>query len=111
MQGSSTPVFVDANVHFSRTKRDWIALLCTVPKPPLFRVHWTEDVLAELIGSLREKHPTWTGSLLTAVHDRFVDTYDGYRIDDFIVDTSYRATIRRTPISMPRLSPAAPATW
>lgn len=90
MQGTSTPVFVDANVHFSRTRRDWMALLCTSPDPPLFRVHWTEDVLAEVIGSLREKHPRWSGGRLTRIHDRFVETYAGYRVDDFTVDSSYQ---------------------
>lgn len=54
MQGIATSVFVDANVHFSRTRRDWIGLLSTTPDDPPFHVYWTEDIVAEVIRNLRK---------------------------------------------------------
>ncbi|MBO3089433.1 hypothetical protein [Cellulomonas dongxiuzhuiae] len=43
---------------FSRTLRDWLGMLYTVPESPPFVVHWTEDALAELIYHLRKKNPS-----------------------------------------------------
>ena len=66
MQGTGPfTVFVDANVWFSRTLRDWIGMLYTTPDTPSFVVHWSEDVLAELIHHLRKRHPTWPGGRVT----------------------------------------------
>jgi len=38
-------VFVDANVRYSRTLRDWLGMLYTTPDTPPFVVHWSEDFL------------------------------------------------------------------
>lgn len=42
----STRVLVDANVLYSRTLRDWLALLY-LESDSFFSVYWTEDILAE----------------------------------------------------------------
>ncbi len=49
-------VLVDANVWYSRTLRDWIGMLYTTPDAPPFLVHWTEDIMAELLYHLRKEH-------------------------------------------------------
>lgn len=82
-------VFVDANVWYSRTLRDWIGLLYTTPEDAPFVVHWTEDVLAELIYHLRREHPDWDGSRITTIRDRLAGTFEAGRVEDFTVDGSY----------------------
>ncbi len=82
-------VFVDANVWFSRTLRDWIGLLYVTPDTAPFSVYWTEDVLAELLANLREKYPDWPGSKTTKLRDLLAQTFELGRVDDFVVDGSY----------------------
>lgn len=79
-------VFVDANVLYSRTLRDWLGLLYTVPETPPFQVYWTEDVLAEVIVHLRRGHPAWSGGRLTAIRDRIASTFEVGRVADFVID-------------------------
>lgn len=50
-------IFVDSNVWYSRTLRDWLGMLYVTPEAPPFHVRWTEDVLAELLYHLRKQHP------------------------------------------------------
>lgn len=83
-------VFVDANVWFSRTLRDWFGMLYTVPETPPFVVHWTEDVLAELIYHLRRRRPDWSGAHVTRIRDLLAGTFEVGRVDDFTVDETYR---------------------
>lgn len=82
-------VFVDANIWYSRTLRDWFGMLYTTPDSPPFVVHWTEDVLAELIFHLRKEHPDWSGARITTIRDRMAGTFEAGRVDDFTVDKSY----------------------
>lgn len=83
-------VFVDANVWYSRTRRDWLGMLYTVPHSPPFQVHWTEDVLAEVLHSLRKAHPDWEGGRLTGIRDKLAGTFEVGRVADFSVDGTYR---------------------
>lgn len=83
-------IFVDANVWFSRTIRDWIGMLYTLPDLPPFHVRWTEDVLAEVIYHLRKKHPQWTGKRITDIRDRLARTFEVGRVDDFVVPDDFR---------------------
>lgn len=82
-------VFVDANVWYSRTLRDWLGMLYIAPEDPPFVVHWTEDVLAELLHHLRREHPEWDGGRITAIRDRLAGTFETGRVDDFVVDEGY----------------------
>lgn len=52
-------VFVDANVLYSRTLRDWLFLMALETSPPPYGVYWSEDVLAEVVHNLRKSHPDW----------------------------------------------------
>ncbi|WP_024286079.1 hypothetical protein [Cellulomonas sp. KRMCY2] len=91
MQGAGPyAVFVDADVWFSRTLRNWFGMLCTTPESPLFVVHWTEDVLAELIHHLRKTHPDWPGSRITDLRDRLSGTFEAGRVEEFTIDATYR---------------------
>lgn len=93
MQGAgATTVFVDANVWFSRTLRDWIGLLYITPDEPAFVVHWTEDVLAELIYHLRKKHPAWPGERITGIRDQLAGTFEAGRVDSFEIGNTYRGS-------------------
>ncbi|WP_046529471.1 PIN domain-containing protein [Cellulomonas sp. FA1] len=90
MQGiGTTTVFVDANVWFSRTLRDWLGMLYTTPDDPPFVACWTEDVLAELIYHLRRAHPRWDGARITRIRDLLADTFEAGRVDDFTIDAGY----------------------
>lgn len=84
-----TKVFVDANVLYSRTLRDWLALLHLRSPGDVYAVYWTEDVLAETIYRLRRKHPDWDGAKITSVRDLIVRTFEGGRVDDFKIDGSF----------------------
>ena len=53
-----TRVLIDANVLYSRTLRDWILLLEIESEARMFKVHWTEDILAEVLYRTRRKSPT-----------------------------------------------------
>lgn len=83
-------VFVDANVWFSRTLRDWIGMLYTTPDMAPFSVCWTEDVLAEVLYHLRRKHPDWEGRRIASVRDLIAGTFEVGRIDDFWIGDDYK---------------------
>lgn len=81
-------VLVDANVLYSRTLRDWLFLLRNHANGDLYTVHTTEDILAEVIYSIRRNNPDAPGSLTSRVRDRIVDSLDTI-VKDFVVDGSY----------------------
>jgi len=82
-------VFVDANVWYSRTLRDWLGMLYTTPENAPFVVYWTEDVLAELLYHLRREHADWDGRRITTIRDRLAGTFEAGRVEDFVVDGTY----------------------
>lgn len=91
MQGvGAYSVFVDANVWYSRTLRDWFGMLYVTPDEPLFVVHGSEDVLAEVIRNLRKQHPTWAGSRISTIRDQLAGTFEAGRVIDFVVDGTYK---------------------
>lgn len=81
-------VLVDANVLFSRTLRDWLALLY-LQSDAFFSVYWTEDILAETIYRLRRQNPEWSGAQITAIRDRIAGTFEGGRVEDFTPDGTF----------------------
>jgi predicted nucleic acid-binding protein len=83
-------VFVDSNVLYSRTLRDWLALLSLAGTPPPFTVFWSEDVLAEVMYHLRRNHPDWGGGMVTRVRDLIANTFEGGRVSDYVIDESYQ---------------------
>lgn len=86
-------IFVDSDVWYSRTLRDWIGLLATNDAPPsTIRVFWTEDVLAATMYHLRANNPTWDGAKVSAIRDHFVEAFRDGRVADYTVDGSYQGT-------------------
>ncbi|XVX20406.1 PIN domain-containing protein [Actinomycetota bacterium] len=82
-------VFVDANVLYSQTLRDWLALLMLESSTPPYRVYWTEDVMAEVIYHLRKDHPTWDGGKISRIRDRITGTFEGGRVEDFVITQGF----------------------
>ncbi|KOX12960.1 hypothetical protein ADK67_45040 [Saccharothrix sp. NRRL B-16348] len=74
---------------YSRTLRDWLALLQLSSSGEVYTVYWTEDVLAETIYRLRRNHPEWNGAKITSIRDRIAGTFEGGRVEDFSVDDSF----------------------
>ncbi len=85
-------VFVDANVWFSRTLRDWIGMLYVTPAVAPFEVRWTEDVFAEVLYRLRRAHPDWDGGRITRIRDLLTEVFEVGRVDDFQVTGEYEGT-------------------
>ncbi|GLW91587.1 hypothetical protein Aglo03_24030 [Actinokineospora globicatena] len=83
-------VFVDANVLYSRTLRDWLALGQSLSPGEVYRVYWTEDVLAETLYHLRRDHPDWDGAKIAKLRDRLAAVFADGRVEDFVVDDSYQ---------------------
>jgi predicted nucleic acid-binding protein len=77
-------VFLDANVLFSRTLRDWICMLALDSEQTAYQVRWSEDVLAEWIYRMRRRHPDLTDHALGSVRRRLEESFPdamvtGYR--------------------------------
>ena len=96
MGGHRRPrIFIDADVIFSKTLRDWVGLLytCEFAQEPPFDVHWSDDVLAEAINSLRNKHPEWSGGQIAHVREVVSRTFEVGRVREFDVAASgFRGT-------------------
>lgn len=72
----SLRVFVDANVFYSRTTRDWLLLLRLEAGSGLFQLHTTWDVITEVGARLRDDKPTAPGSLISDVVGKIQGTMD-----------------------------------
>jgi predicted nucleic acid-binding protein len=68
-------VFVDANVLYSRTLRDWLFLLRR-ETGGMFQIHTTEDVLAETAYRLRRSNPTMPGGVITDLRAKITSSID-----------------------------------
>ncbi|MGU3409511.1 putative toxin-antitoxin system toxin component, PIN family [Microbacterium sp. M1A1_1b] len=80
-------VFVDANVLCSRTLRDWTCLL-RARVDGLFQLHTTEDVLAEVLRTLRRLHPERPGGAVTRLRAAVLASIDEL-VDDFDATVPY----------------------
>jgi len=58
----------------------------------LYTVYWTEDILAGLPYQLRRGYPDWDGGKITEIRNRTADTFEGGRVDDFVIDGSFQGT-------------------
>lgn len=83
----ATGVLADANVLWSRTLRDWLFQL-RLEANGMFTVQATEDILAEVIYTLRREHPEWDGSKITRIRDH-LSTFLDERIEAYPTDGSY----------------------
>ena len=80
-----TRVFVDANVLFSRTQRDWLYHLRQATGGGMFTVHSSEDVIAETLYRYRHRYPQVDGAVIanlrTAIEAIQDETIRDYKID------------------------------
>jgi len=83
----TTTVLVDANVLYSKTLRDWLAL-CYLQQDGWFEVKWTEDILAEVLYHLRKDNPTFSDHQIGGVRDKIIRTFPDGRITGYKIDTN-----------------------
>lgn len=83
-------VLVDSNVLYSRTLRDWLALLYLDGEGGLFLVAWTEDILTEAMYHLRRKNPHWSGERTARIRERITETFADGRVVDFQIDGTFQ---------------------
>ena len=83
-------VFVDANVLFSRTLRDWLFLL-REETGSMFQLHSTEDVLAEVVYRLRRAYPDRNGVETTRLRSVFEQNLDEL-VSDFDTSIEYHGS-------------------
>ncbi|MGH3562913.1 MAG: PIN domain-containing protein, partial [Mycobacterium sp.] len=82
----TTIVLPDANVLYSRTLRDWLAL-CYLEMDGWFEVMWTEDIMAELLYHLRKKYPMAPDQQIGGVRDKLVETFSSGKIAGYVIDS------------------------
>lgn len=87
-----TRVLVDANVLYSKTLRDWLALIYLSGDGEIYEVYWTEDIVTEALHSLRRDHPTWDGRKINKVRQQITSTFEGGRVEDFVIDGSFQGS-------------------
>lgn len=87
MSPAVTIVLLDANILYSRTLRDWIALL-QIEAPGLFSVSWTEDIMAETLYNLRKEHPLWADEQIGGMRRRLEKTFTGGQIAGYEIDAT-----------------------
>ncbi|MBM4686397.1 hypothetical protein GS532_22210 [Rhodococcus hoagii] len=73
--GRNTSVLVDANILYSRTLRDWLALLYLDASSDMFEVKWTDDIMVEFQYNLRKKNPSWTMHRVVGFDDVWESTF------------------------------------
>lgn len=88
MTGSQI-VLIDSNVLYSRTLRDWVALLHSKSKGSVFRARYTEDIMAEVIYNLRRDHPTWPGQILLKIRQRIEGAFEGCLVEKYEIDPDF----------------------
>lgn len=86
MGALTTTVLVDANVFYSKTLRDWLAL-CYLQQDGWFEVKWTEDIMAEVLYHLRKDHPTFSDPQIGGVRDKIVEIFPAGRIRGYEIDS------------------------
>jgi predicted nucleic acid-binding protein len=88
MTGSQI-VLIDSNVLYSRTLRDWVALLHSKSKGSVFRARYTEDIMAEVIYRLRRNHPDWPGQILLKIRQRLEGAFEGCLVEKYEIDSNF----------------------
>lgn len=69
-------VFVDANVLYSRTTRDWLFMLRQQTEGSIFHLRTSWDVIYEAGARLRDHHPEADSNLITRFHTLVADYVD-----------------------------------
>ena len=83
-----TRVFVDADVLFSRTLRDWLFLIKLESGGGMYTVSTSLDVIAEATARYRDRHPSAPGGVIVQMFERIGTSIDE-RVDEYTVDGSF----------------------
>jgi hypothetical protein len=83
-----TRVFVDADVLFSRTLRDWLFLIKLESGGGMYTVSTSLDVIAEATARYRDRHPTAPGGVIVGMFTLIEANIDE-RVDEYRVDESF----------------------
>lgn len=84
----ATRVFVDADVLFSRTLRDWLFLLKLESTGELFTVATSLDVIVEATARYRDRYPTVNGAVITSMFNRINANVDEL-VQEYAVDGTF----------------------
>jgi hypothetical protein len=88
LPGMVTRVFVDADVLFSRTLRDWLFLTKLESGGGMYTVSTSLDVIAEATARYRDRHPSAPGGVIVRMFELIEANIDE-RVDDYTVDESF----------------------
>ncbi|GAA1136483.1 hypothetical protein GCM10009630_39380 [Kribbella jejuensis] len=83
-----TRVFVDADVLFSRTLRDWLFLTKLESGGGMYTVSTSLDVIAEATARYRDRNPTAPGRVIVEMFERISANIDE-RVDEYTVDGTF----------------------
>jgi hypothetical protein len=89
MSSAVTIVLLDANILYSRTLRDWIALL-QIEAPGLFNVTWTEDIMVETLYHLRKDNPMWSEQQVGGIRRKLEKAFTGGQITGYQIDPALK---------------------
>ncbi|MGW5313265.1 hypothetical protein [Nocardia thailandica] len=79
-------MFVDANVLFPRTLRDWLAMLCLHPDNEVFELFWSDDVMAEFHYHLRKRNPLFDDAQIGGIRRRMEKSFASGRVTGYSID-------------------------
>ncbi|MHA7271254.1 hypothetical protein [Arthrobacter sp. HLT1-20] len=91
MQLGATKVFLDANILYSRTLRDWFCLLSQESGLDGIALHWSEDVLAEMIYHLRKKNPHLSDAEVGGWRRTLVEGFPNAIVTEYVIDPQFLA--------------------
>lgn len=83
-----TRVFVDADVLFSRTLRDWLFLIKLESGGGMYTVSTSLDVIAEATARYRDKNPTASGGVVARMFKLIQENIDE-QVEEYTVDGSF----------------------
>lgn len=93
MQPGATLIFLDANILFSRTLRDWLSLISLNSGTEGISLRWSEDVMSEYQYRIRRKNPGWSDQQIGGWRRRLTETFPdamivGYEIDPALLESN-----------------------
>lgn len=91
MQPGATLIFLDANILYPRTLRDWFAQIALNSGPEGIELRWSEDVLAEWVYNRRKKNPGASDQEIGLWRKKLTDAFPeavirGYAIDPGLIE-------------------------
>jgi hypothetical protein len=76
-------VFLDANILYSRTLRDWICLMALDSGHTAYQVRWSEDVLAEWVYRMRRARPELSDRALGGLRRRLESAFEDAMVTEY----------------------------